>query len=212
MSTRASNATVRKSRPVRACLLALAAAGLAGLSLLASACGGSSGAGVARIGSTTTSNGGSAAPSGSGSADPAAFSACMRKHGVPNFPDPDSQGRLMLSPGAGLNPASPQFRAAQRACKGLLPTGGKPDPQAQAAFLKQALRFSQCMRSHGVPNFPDPKASGNGIGLTIGKGSGVDPNSPKFKAAQQACQSLLPGQKTGGGPTQQMNGGPGGKQ
>jgi hypothetical protein len=57
------------------------------------------------------------------------------------------------------------------------------------------------MRSHGLANFPDPQTSGNGIGLTIGKNSGIDPNSPQFKSAQHACQSLLPGQKGhGGGP------------
>jgi hypothetical protein len=118
----------------------------------------------------------------------------MRKHGVPNFPDPDSHGRLGIT---GINPHSPQFQSAQRACRKLLPNGGKPDPKAQAAFLKQALKFSQCMRSHGVANFPDPKASGAGVGLVIGKNSGIDPNSPQFKAAQQACKKLLPGQGQG---------------
>jgi hypothetical protein len=56
------------------------------------------------------------------------------------------------------------------------------------------------MRSHGVPKFPDPDFSGGGIRMTIDKNSGVDPNSPAFKAAQQACQSFLPGGKLGPGP------------
>jgi hypothetical protein len=51
------------------------------------------------------------------------------------------------------------------------------------------------MRSHGVPNFPDPQFSGGGV--RIG-GTGLDPNSPQFTAAQKACQSKLPG-KPGGG-------------
>src|SRR5215510_4184697 len=162
--------------------LVLAAAGASVLALVASACGGSPGPGVAQVGSTTTGGGGST------SADPAAYSACMRRHGIPNFPDPDSHGRLVFTTGSGINPRSPQFRAAQKACQRLLPNGGKPDAKAQAEFLKQALKFSQCMRKHGIPNFPDPQSSGSGIGLTIGKDSGIDPNSPQFKAAQHACE------------------------
>ena len=196
MSIRASKSIGRRSRPARAGLLTLAAIGVAGLSLLATACG-SSGTPVAQVASTPGTTTGSGSSTGSKSADPAAFSACMRKHGVPNFPDPNSQGQLVIQGGAGLNPRSPQFQSAQRACRKLLPNGGKPDPRAQAAFLKQALKFSQCIRSHGVPNFPDPKPSGGGIGLVIGKNSGIDPNSPQFKTAQQACKSFLPGQGKG---------------
>jgi hypothetical protein len=54
------------------------------------------------------------------------------------------------------------------------------------------------MRSHGVPNFPDP---GSGGGIQIGPGSGIDPRSPKFQAAQQACQKVLP---NGGRPSPQQ--------
>src|SRR5262249_59605814 len=209
-ATRTIRAQGRRSRLCRAALFVLAVAGAAGLTLVASACGGAAGRGVAQVGSTTTHG------SGSSSADPAAYSACMRRHGVPNFPDPDSQGRLLFNSGSGINPRSPQFRAAQKACQRLLPNGGKPDAKAQAEFLKQALKFSQCMRKHGIPNFPDPQSSGSGIGLTIGKDSGIDPNSPRFKPAQHAAESLLPGQKThGGGPLtetgkMQSGGGPGG--
>jgi hypothetical protein len=55
----------------------------------------------------------------------------------------------------------------------------------------RALAYSQCMRSHGVPNFPDPQRAAGGTRVTIG--NGVDPNSPQFQSAQQACQSLYPG-------------------
>jgi hypothetical protein len=57
----------------------------------------------------------------------------------------------------------------------------------------QLLRFSECMRSHGVPSFPDP--TGQGIHI----GPGIDPSSPAFKAAQSACGKMLPG----GGPGNQ---------
>jgi hypothetical protein len=59
----------------------------------------------------------------------------------------------------------------------------------------QLLRFSECMRSHGVPSFPDP----NGQGIHIGPNSGIDPSSPAFKAARSACGKVLPG----GGPGNQ---------
>jgi hypothetical protein len=55
------------------------------------------------------------------------------------------------------------------------------------------LAFSECMRSHGVPNFPDPAAGG---GIDIPQGSNINPFSPSFKAAQAQCHKLLPG----GGP------------
>ncbi|WP_041258989.1 hypothetical protein [Pseudofrankia inefficax] len=49
------------------------------------------------------------------------------------------------------------------------------------------LAFAQCMRAHGVTNFPDPDAQGY---LTLPQG--IDPNTPQFQAAGQACASLLP--------------------
>ena len=189
-SMNAARARGWRPRPSRAALLVVAA-GATALTLFASACGGSHGPGVAQVGATTT---GSAGSGSNGSANPAAYSACMRRHGVPNFPDPDSKGRLDISSGLGIDPSSPQFRAAQRACERLLPHY-QPSAKAQAEFLKQALKYSQCMRKHGVPKFPDPQSSGSGVGLRITKDSGIDPNSPQFKAAQKACKALLPGHK-----------------
>jgi hypothetical protein len=61
--------------------------------------------------------------------------------------------------------------------------------------MTNGVKFSQCMRSHGVPNFPDPGSSGS---IQIGPSSGIDPGSPKFQAAQSACQKLMP---HGGMPT-----------
>jgi hypothetical protein len=51
------------------------------------------------------------------------------------------------------------------------------------------------MRSHGVPNFPDP-TFGTGPGGVIEQfhpapGSAPNPSSPAFRAAQTACQPLL---------------------
>ena len=186
--------------------VALALAVALGLAVLASACGGSSGPGVARVPTSGSSNAGSSGNSGSGKGDPAAYSACMRKNGVPDFPDPDSQGRLKITGGQrangqkfGVDPNSPQFKKAQQACQKLQPKGGKPSPQEQAKERQAMLKFAQCMRSHGVPKFPDPQfPAGGGSLMTIGKD--VNPNSPQFKAAQQACQKLVPNSPMSAGP------------
>jgi hypothetical protein len=55
------------------------------------------------------------------------------------------------------------------------------------------VAFSQCMRSHGVPNFPDPQHfAGGNVKLTIH-------NLQPSPAALNACGHLLP---TNGGPSQ----------
>jgi hypothetical protein len=197
----------KRSRLVRTAVPALALAAALGLAVLASGCGNSPGPGVAQTpNSGSNGSGGSGSTGGSSKGDPAAWAECMRKHGVPNFPDPDSQGRFKIFSGRGRNGQktgvdvnSPQFREAQQACKKLEPNGGKPSAQEQEKEQQAALRFSQCMRSHGVPKFPDPKISpGGGMQMTIGKN--VDPNSPQFKAAQQACRKLVPNGPLSGGP------------
>ena len=204
MSTRSPLGLVR---------IAVALLGLALVSALLAGCGGKSAApGVANIGTTTTSgapttttsggNAGTASggPSGGanlqirGGADIAQFASCMRKHGEPNFPDPNAQGVLSINAASGIDPGSAQFQSAQRACAKYLPNGGQPPSPAQIAKIQaQALKFSACMRSHGLPNFPDPQFRGGGVAIRIGQGSGIDPRSPQFQSAQKACQADLPG-------------------
>jgi hypothetical protein len=189
-----------RSRSNRGALPALALAGAVGLGLFASACGGSVGNGVAQVGSTPTTtsgpNTGGSRSKSDGQGALVAFAACMRRHGVPNFPDPkaDSSGyHLRYGSENGIDVRSPQFKNAQQKCTRLLPNGGKPSPQEQAAELKEALEFAVCIRSHGVPNFPDPKLSANGeLEMGLGRTSGVNPSSPRFKAAETSCLPLLP--------------------
>jgi hypothetical protein len=179
----------------------LAAAGIVGV---LAACGGGSSPGVAHVSSTTASHGHTAAPV-TGPKSAVAFAACMRSHGVPRFPDPGSNGRTSL--GNGIDPSSPQFQAAQKACQSLLPSGGSSlatqsaggsiSPQKQA----QLLRFARCMRAHGVPNYPDPTS--HGIALS----QSVDPKSPQFQAATQACSKLAPALGQGGAQTTGSGGG-----
>jgi hypothetical protein len=160
-------------------------------------------------GTTTTQSAPSASSSGAPSpgqhagvamkvpnlADGEKFSACMRSHGVPNFPDPNAQGVIQFGSSNGIDPSSPKFQAAQQACRKVLPNGGQPSPAQIAKAQKAALAFSACMRSHGVKDFPDPTFSGGGVQLRIGgkPGSDLDPSSPIFQKAQTACQGDLPG-------------------
>jgi hypothetical protein len=137
-----------------------------------------------------------------------AFARCMRAHGVPSFPDPGSNGQQT---GNGIDQNSPQVRSAARACQSLLPGPNPAALQAQAGT--QALRFSRCMRAHGIVNFPDPSVQANGgaVSVTIRMKAGVggiDPRSPQFRTAQHACSSILPrpGQN-GGGNSQSGSGG-----
>ena len=124
----------------------------------------------------------------------AQFASCMRTHGEPNFPDPNAQGQLSIDSSSGIDPSSSQFQSAQRACAKYLPNGGQPpSPAQQAKIQAQALKFSACMRAHGVPRFPDPQFGNGKVSIHIGSGSGIDPQSPQFQAAQQACASELPG-------------------
>ena len=60
---------------------------------------------------------------------------------------------------------------------------------AQAAAQQEGLSFARCMRSHGVSSFPDPTPGGGGFSLSA---PGINSSSPAFKAAQTACQDLLP--------------------
>lgn len=142
--------------------------------------------------------GGSSSPSSSTRPDAAttdiagkvvAFAACMRSHGLPSYPDPQvsesgNHGSIKLSPGRLAG--TPAFRAASRACGHLLPGGGAPaaiTPQEQA----QDLEYARCMRSHGVPSFPDPDHDG-----VFTLPAGIDQQAPLFQHATQACLRVQP--------------------
>lgn len=173
--------------PVRAACVLLTAG------LVATGCGSSGGhEGVASLGGS-----GSASSSAATNGSALAYSRCMRAHGVPKFPDPDAQGRLQLraGPGTGIDPQSPTYQAADRACKALQP---QAPPEQRAAARAQMLKYAQCMRAHGITDFPDPDPDGR-LTIKAGKGTNLDPNSPQFQRANQACRKYQPGGGKGGG-------------
>ena len=155
-------------------------------------------------------SGGNANAAANDTANAVKFSQCMRQHGISDFPDPDSQGRMQIQvqPGSDLAPNNPQFKAAERACaKYRERAGGHIDRAQQQRMQQAALNYARCMRAHGV-DFPDPQFDGGKV--TMGA-RGLNPNDPNMRAANQACQKLMPGPKggPGGGPSVQ-DGGPGG--
>lgn len=182
--SRESKRQERGRRRLRRPVLAVAA--LACLAMLTAACG---------SGDPTGSATAAGSPGGSGKASALAYSQCMRAHGITHFPDPNSQGGISISggPGSSIDPQSPQFKAADQACRKLMP-GANLSPGQQAANEAHALRYSECMRTHGIPDFPDPNGQG-GIAIKVQPGSDLDPNNPRFRAANNACQHLMPGGK-----------------
>jgi hypothetical protein len=111
----------------------------------------------------------------------------MRSHGIPNYPDPNSAGGIVIdNKNDSMDENSPQYISANSACQKLLPNGGHVSSQNQSQLLNNALRFTQCMRAHGIPRFPDPTADGNGGSFDL-QGSGLNPDSPQVRSTWQLC-------------------------
>jgi hypothetical protein len=124
-----------------------------------------------------------------------AFSRCMRAHGVPNFPDPNSSGVWPKTEVKALGQANPSlFDSANRTCGDLIPSGGNGETAGQIAELwNQFRQYARCMRHHGVPNYPDPSSrSATDRRPTFNlAASGLNPSSPQLRATAQQCAALL---------------------
>ena len=118
-----------------------------------------------------------------------AFASCMRSHGVPNYPDPTGSG-LVKESLQQLGVSSSRFQAASSDCNHLLPNGGSgPSPARVQQVTAEALQFSRCVRTHGVPSFPDPGSDGR---IPDPATVGINQGSPKFEAANRACGRYRP--------------------
>jgi len=211
MQGHARHSDDRSTATVRGLGAAALAAALIALGVLVTGCGGNSPTGgVASLGShaskTSTTSSTAAGSPGGGEPSPGsqavAYAACMRSHGVANFPDPKvSTNGNEVKVAIGVNPSiagNPQFKSAQQACGKLLGGGGPgsgPNHQISPQEQSQYLKAAACIRSHGIPNFPDPTFSGGGVHIAH---QGLNEISPAFKAAVQACESLIPGGVHGG--------------
>ncbi len=119
------------------------------------------------------------------------FSACMRDHGLPTFPDPsltdhDGQQVAYLAPTDAMV-ASPAYKKANRMCQAILPVATTArNPQSQSEREQHVLAFARCMRAHEVPNFPDPTAQGQ-LTLQMLAFAGVDLHAPAVISAAKSC-------------------------
>lgn len=159
----------------------------------------------------TGSRGSGSSPSAGGSSNsPAAvsYSACMRSHGVPNFPDPDSSGRLPKSDAQHLGVGPSLLRSAQRACQHLLPSAAGSfqqetlhcleDGDCPQALVQQILtvqrRYAVCMRSHGFPQWPDPTLDSQGrpfFDVSKAGMSRTDTRSSNWTSSDRVCVRLV---------------------
>jgi len=95
----------------------------------------------------------------------------MRAHGVANYPDPNSSGILPKTDARALGVATSRYQASQSACQGMLPDSASEsfDDQVRQCYLAAAFppalvqqrmthgrTMARCLRSHGIPNWPDP--------------------------------------------------------
>ena len=187
-------------------------AAITGVALLVAGCGGS--------GPTTSTSGAlKQGPPGDFVANAYKYAACMRDHGVTNFPDPKvthTNGGTQVAIRV-IGPPTPQLNAAQHACRGILPAPSKSELAQQAAdqrrHTQDLVSFARCLRNHGITRFPDPNAQGQ-LSLPEVEADGIDLQAPSFRAATLACVPASNGgvtraavlQATSGNPQQAQSG------
>jgi len=157
----------------------LAALALIAITALISACGSSASADSGRLSKASTAH-----------AQAVNFARCMRSHGVGAFPDPSGSGGFTIDAvanGSSLDPNAPAFNQAMSACKSLEPagfTGAKVTPEQAAARLK----FAQCIRANGVPDFPDPTPNGPLVDTNRIPSAAQPGGMSSLHAAMQQCR------------------------
>jgi hypothetical protein len=135
---------------------------------------------------------------------------CMRAHRVSNFPDPSASvsgaggggfsiqydvngsSEIMVN---GVSVGGPAYTTAAQTC-GL--SAGDPVPLS-GADREEMVAKAHCIRTHGVPDFPDPKFGGDG-GIAFLRPAGYNIQAPAFQQAKKACGSIgiaIPGAGVG---------------
>lgn len=114
------------------------------------------------------------------------YSNCMRSHGVSNFPDRPPGGGFNVRT-LGSETGSATFLAAQIACAKTQPSGsGRPAP-CTGKQEQQIVAKARCIRTHGVPNLPDPTTVGNGMFALPNLPPSWNPQAPAVIKATKAC-------------------------
>jgi hypothetical protein len=176
---------VRKRRPLAA---------LATVALIGAGCGSNSPAGTTAAGASSSGTARSGVSTKATKREKAVkFAECVRAHGVPHFPDPDASGSFNF----GVDVSAAVFTAAVNACKALQPPGSLSSKRSTTQ-QSAALRFAQCVRTHGVPDFPDPVNGQPVIDTTHIPSSNQPGGMTILNAATHKCGSVL-GLAAGGG-------------
>jgi hypothetical protein len=159
-------------------------AALAMVALIGAGCGGNGGSGGAN---TTAANQETAVK----------FAECMRENGVDEFPDPDASGRLTIDGvlnGSSIDPNSPAWQTAIGACKDLQPPGFTGGGERSSGQQEVALRFAQCIRENGVPDFPDPAPGQPLVDTNRIPSSATSRGMSILNAAMQKCGQSYSGE------------------
>lgn len=182
-----------RPRSLSRTVTALAMAGT--ISLVLAACGGPSSSGVAQLGSTTTqvTNPTNASGSSSQVGEALAFARCMRSDGVTNFPDPNANAEFNKATMSQLEASNARYQTATQSCAHLFPgmSGKSPSQVLAQQIANDEAKFVRCMRSHGVPKWPNPVIQ-QGRLVFDSQAVGIDPGSPRIAAKMQACDYVFP--------------------
>jgi hypothetical protein len=141
---------------------------------------------------------------------------CVRQNGVPGFPDPYYQDAKLQLPPIDSAMEQQMQAALEGPCKALWTrleavlaeqeNGGRRDDQPRGPMSAENLgklqQYTQCMREHGFPTWPDPDATGfyhvDGSGLPEGLGKGERPIDATFREALKTCEPYaVPGMGLG---------------
>jgi hypothetical protein len=179
----------RRMWPLRTGLLAI----MAGTALLTAACtSGSSSPQVVSLGTSSSAGGGSSTSTlsnGNATSLLDEWASCMRGHGDPQQTDPtiDAYKDIQITmPDNVSNTLSNEAHGSSGPCGSYLTRaqdalGYRPPPQVS---LATQLKYAECMRAHGVPQYPDPNGSSEGPSFIA---LGINTTSPIFVNADNLC-------------------------
>ena len=91
--------------------------------------------------------------------------------------------------------SSPAFQAAERVCGSFGSAGRQVTAAQEKQEFQKTLKAAECMRTNGIPNYPDPKFIDGSIYGNYNPSLKINPNSPAFLKAAKKCthgQPLLP--------------------